>query len=238
TSGLDAQPRPMERLGDVLANIRESLGEWFRSADPLVASGLDRLRIAPVDLRAQHAVASAIRIHAQREAAFAVPDITRTALDLGLKGVTAAHVDARVSELIRNEKLIPGKEDRIDGVVTHVTTPEALATERGILAEIERGKGEGRVIVSADTVIERINAASGDKELNAGQMAAATMALTSADRIVAVQGVSGAGKSTMLASVARNVEQEGGKVVGLALMKATADRLGAEAGIESRTVSS
>ncbi|MDA4833531.1 AAA family ATPase, partial [Enterobacter hormaechei] len=74
--------------------------------------------------------------------------------------------------------------------------------------------------------------------LNAGQMAAATMALTSADRIVAVQGVSGAGKSTMLASVARNVEQEGGKVVGLALMKATADRLGAEAGIESRTVSS
>ncbi|MFN3432722.1 MAG: AAA family ATPase, partial [Candidatus Sericytochromatia bacterium] len=147
-------------------------------------------------------------------------------------------VDARVSELIRNEKLIPGKDDRIDSVVTHVTTPEALATERGILAEIERGKGEGRVIVSADTVIERINAASGDKELNAGQMAAATMALTSADRIVAVQGVSGAGKSTMLASVARNVEQEGGKVVGLALMKATADRLGAEAGIESRTVSS
>jgi len=71
------------------------------------------------------------------------------------------------------------------------------------------------MIVSADTVIERINAASGDKELNAGQMAAATMALTSADRIVAVQGVSGAGKSTMLASVARNVEQEGGKVVGL-----------------------
>ena len=237
-SGLDAQPRPMERLGDVLANLRESLGELFRPADPLVASGLDRLRIAPVDLRAQHAVASAIRIHAQREAAFAVPDITRTALDLGLKGVTAAHVDARVSELIRNEKLIPGKDDRIDSVVTHVTTPEALATERGILAEIERGKGEGRVIVSADTVIERINAASGDKELNAGQMAAATMALTSADRIVAVQGVSGAGKSTMLASVARNVEQEGGKVVGLALMKATADRLGAEAGIESRTVSS
>jgi ATP-dependent exoDNAse (exonuclease V) alpha subunit len=69
-------------------------------------------------------------------------------------------------------------------------------------------------------------------------MAAATMALTSSDRIVAVQGVSGAGKSTMLASVSRNVEQEGGKVVGLALMKATSDRLGAEAGIESRTVSS
>ena len=56
-------------------------------------------------------------------------------------------------------------------------------------------------------------------------MAAAVMALTSTDRIVAVQGVSGAGKSTMLSSVARNVEQEGGKIIGLALMKATAECL-------------
>ena len=237
-NALDSRPGTMQRIGTALDGIRVALGEAFNPRDALIASGLDRLRISPDDLRAQHAVASAIRIHAQREAAFSIPEVTKTALDLGLKGVTVAHVDQRVSELIRAGQLIPGKQDRIDGVVTHVTTPEALATERGILADIERGRGQGRVIVPADAVIDRLNAASGDKALNAGQMAAATMALTSADRIVAVQGVSGAGKSTMLASVARNVEQEGGKVVGLALMKATADRLGAEAGIESRTVSS
>ena len=234
----DTRLGTMERVGAVIETIRETLGEMFRPGDPLVSRGIERLRLSPVEIRAQHAVASAIRIHAQREAAFEVSAVARTALDLGLKGVTASHIDARVSELIRNEQLIPGKSDRIDDFVTHVTTPEALATERGILAEIERGKGEGRVIVPADVVIDRINAASGDKQLNEGQMAAATMALISRDRIVAVQGVSGAGKSTMLASVARNVEQEGGKVVGLALMKATADRLGAETGIESRTVSS
>ena len=67
-----------------------------------------------------------------REAAFSIPDVVKTALDRGLKGVTPEHVDRRVSELIRAEQLIPGKQDRIDGVVTHVTTPEALATERGI----------------------------------------------------------------------------------------------------------
>ncbi|MGS3059743.1 hypothetical protein, partial [Escherichia coli] len=89
---------------------------------------LERLRISPVDLRAQHAVASAIRIHAQREAAFSILDVVKTALDRDLKGVTPEHVDRRVSELIRAGQLIPGKQDRIDGVVTHVTTPEALAT--------------------------------------------------------------------------------------------------------------
>ena len=235
---IDGRPGTMERIRETLVGIRETLGDAFRPNDPLIASGLERLRISPVDLRAQHAVASAIRIHAQREAAFSIPDVVKTALDRDLKGVTPEHVDRRVSELIRAGQLIPGKQDRIDGVVTHVTTPEALATERGILSEIERGGGQGRVIVSPETVIARLHAASGDKELNAGQMAAATMALTSSDRIVAVQGVSGAGKSTMLSSVARVVEQEGGKVIGLALMKATADRLGAEAGIDTFTVSS
>lgn len=255
-AALDSKPGTLERIRETLASIREILGAAFRPNDPLVTSGSERLRtslvrlnsqhdvaserlrISPVELRAQHAVASAIRIHAQREAAFSIPDVVKTALDRDLKGVTPEHVDRRISELIRGGQLIPGKQDRIDGVVTHVTTPEALATERGILAEIERGRGQGRVIVSPSNVIERLHAASGDKVLNTGQMAAAVMALTSTDRIVAVQGVSGAGKSTMLSSVARNVEQEGGKIIGLALMKATADRLGAEAGIESRTVSS
>ena len=235
----DTRSQTLERARETIASIASTLGEMFAPKDPLVSSGLERLRISAVEMRAQHAVASAIRIHAQREAAFSVPDVTQTALNLGLKGVTATHIDTRVSQLIRDELLIPGKNDRIDGVVTHVTTPEALATERGILAAIEHGKNSVAPIVPADKVLDRIHAASGgDKELNAGQLAAATLILTSADRIVAVQGVSGAGKSTMLSSVARNAEQEGRKVIGLALMKATADRLGAETGIETRTVSS
>ena len=228
----------MERVRETVAGIAGALGDLFAPKDPLLSGGLERIGMSAVELRAQHAVASAIRIHAQREAAFSISEVTQTALNLGLKGVTAPQVDVRVSELIRDEKLLPGQNGRVDGVVTHVTTPEALVTERGILAEIERGKGAVAGIVPADKVLDRLHAASGDKELNTGQLAAATLILTSTDRIVAVQGVSGAGKSTMLSSVARNAEQEGRKVVGLALMKATADRLGAETGIESRTVSS
>ncbi|MGR6331364.1 MobF family relaxase [Sphingomonas sp. XXL09] len=234
----ETRPQTLERARETIAGIASALGDMFAPKDPLISSGLERLRISAVEMRAQHAVASAIRIHAQREAAFSIPDVTQTALNLGLKGVTASQIDTRVSQLIRDEKLIPGKNDRIDGVVTHVTTPQALATERGILADVERGKNTLTPIVSADTVLDRINAASGDMKLNAGQMAAATMILTTGDSIVAVQGVSGAGKSTMLSAVARVAEQEGRKVIGLAVMKVTADRLGQETGIESRTVSS
>ena len=234
----DTKGHTLDRARETLSGIASALGEMFKPKDPLVSSGLERLGLSAVDMRAQHAVASAIRIHAQREAAFSIPDVTQTALNLGLKGVTAEQIDNRVSQLIREEKLLPGKSDRIDGVITHVTTPEALATERGILAAIESGKGAVSPIVAPDKVLDRLNAASGDKELNAGQLAAATLILTSNDRVVAVQGVSGAGKSTMLSSVARNAEQEGRKVIGLALMKATADRLGSETGIETRTVSS
>ena len=233
----DAKPATLERIRETLGGLAQSLGDVFKPRDPLVANGIDRLRISPDELRSQHAVASAVRILAQREAAFAVSDVAKTALELGLKGVSAPMVDKRISELIRAERLIPGKTERIDNVVTHVTTPEAIATEMTILGEIERGKGASTPIVSADAAIERLNAVSGNKALNAGQLAAATLLVASTDRIVAVQGVSGAGKSTMLASVARVAEAEGRGVLGLAIMKRTASDLGKDTGIEAKTLS-
>lgn len=225
-------------LNEVLTGIREAVGSIFSPRDPLVDRGLDRLGLTASEYRAQHAVASAVRILEQREAAFSVPEVTLTALDLGLAGVTAEKVDARISELVRDEKLIPGKSNRIDGVVTHVTTPEALATEAKILAEIDAGKAAAKPIVAPDQVVMRLTDASGDKTLNAGQMAAATLALSSSDRIVAVQGVAGAGKSTMIASVARVAEAEGRKVLGLAFQNKMVGDLREGSGIEAQTVSS
>ncbi len=226
------------RLDEIVAGVRETVGSLFSPKDPLVSRGIERLGVSAADYRTQHAVASAVRILEQREAAFLVPQVAKTALDLGLAGVTAEKVDQRISELIRQEKLIPGKSDRIDRAVTHVTTPDALATESKILSEIETGNGAAKPIVPPEQVIMRLTDASGDKQLNAGQMAAATLALSSSDRIVAVQGVAGAGKSTMIASVARVAEAEGRKVLGLAFQNKMVGDLREGAGIEAQTVSS
>jgi len=234
----DRLTTPTQRLSETIANIVTALGGVFREKDPLVTQGLERLKFSPDDLRAQAAVASAIRILEQREAAFPIPQITKTALDLGLRGVTAEKVDARVEQLLESGNLIPGQSNRIDGALTHVTTPHALATESLILAQIDRGRGAATPIVAPDAAVERINAVSGDKQLNTGQMAAAVLGLSSSDRIVAVQGVAGAGKSTMIAAVARVAEQEGHKVLGLAFQNKMVGDLRDGAGIEAQTVSS
>lgn len=73
----------MERVRETVAGIAGALGELFSPKDPLVSSGIDRIGMPAVELRAQHAVASAIRIHAQREAAFSVSEILRPPSTLG-----------------------------------------------------------------------------------------------------------------------------------------------------------
>jgi conjugative relaxase-like TrwC/TraI family protein len=236
--GTDHLPTTAERVRETISNIVSAIGEVFRPQDPLVSQGLERLRLSPDALRTQAAVASAIRILEQREAAFPSAQITKTALDLGLKGVTAEKADARVEQLLESAKLIPGQSNRIDGAIIHVTTPQALATESLILAQIDKGRGAATPIVAPDAAVERINAVSGDKQLNTGQMAAAVLGLSSTDRIVAVQGVAGAGKSTMIAALARVAEQEGHKVLGLAFQNKMVGDLRDGAGIEAQTVSS
>lgn len=234
----DHLPTTAQRIRETVSNIVTAIGEVFRPQDPLVSQGLERLKLSPDEIRAQAAVASAIRILEQREAAFPVSQITKTALDLGLKGVTAEKADTRVDQLLEGGKLIPGQSNRIDGALTHVTTPQALATESLILAQIDKGRGAATPIVAPDAAVERINAVSGDKQLNTGQMAAAVLGLSSSDRIVAVQGVAGAGKSTMIAALARVAEQEGHKVLGLAFQNKMVGDLRDGAGIEAQTVSS
>lgn len=234
----DHLPTTAQRIRETVSNIVTAIGEVFRPQDPLVSQGLERLKLSPDEIRAQAAVASAIRILEQRESAFPVSQITKTALDLGLKGVTAEKADARVDQLLEAGKLIPGQSTRIDGALTHVTTPQALATESLILAQIDKGRGATTPIVAPDAAVERINAVSGDKPLNIGQMAAAVLGLSSSDRIVAVQGVAGAGKSTMIAALARVAEQEGHKVLGLAFQNKMVGDLRDGAGIEAQTVSS
>ncbi len=234
----DHLPTTAERIRETVSNIASAIGDMFRPQDPLVSQGLDRLRLSPDALRTQAAVASAIRILEQREAAFPAAQITKTALDLGLKGVTAEKADARVQQLLEGNKLVPGKSDRVDGAVIHVTTPQGLATETLILAQIDKGRGAATPIIPADNAVERINAVSPDKQLNTGQMAAAVLGLSSTDRIVAVQGIAGAGKSTMITALARVAEQEGHKVLGLAFQNKMVGDLRDGAGIEAQTVSS
>ena len=230
--------RSAVRLQNLLGTVREVVGPYVRVSDPLTTNGLGRLSLTPSELRAEMAVASAIRIHGQREAAFAIDAIGKTALDLGLKGVTIDKIDVRVAQLLESRHLIPGVSDRLDKVVSHVTTPEHLQQERNLLAEIDRGRGAVEPIVPASEAAPRLQQAAGERPLNGEQMGAATLALSTRDRIVVIQGVAGAGKTTMIETIAGVAREEGKSVLGLSVANKMVGMLRDEAGIEAQTVSS
>lgn len=210
---------PLERgyqaIVEAVSATRAAVADMLRPRDPLVDRGLVRLGLTEGQMNAQYAVASAIRMHNQREAAFETHRVAKTALDLGFKGVTIDTVEARIEQLTEKGKLLPGHIQVNGRTVEAVTTPEALQNEERILAMVEAGKGRATPIIAAADAPDRLQAAS-PFELNPGQLAAATLLVSGTDRIVAVQGVAGAGKSTMLQATAAVAREEGMRVLGLA----------------------
>ena len=240
-AGLAAPESALERgyraIVDAVDGARQTLGALLRPQDPLVDNALARAVKSPGEARAQLAVASAVRMISEREAAWPVNLLSKTALDLGLKGVTVDMIEKRIDRLVQNRQLIPGVATAADRTGRMVTTQEALRTEEKILGAVEDGKGKAEPIVAAADAPQRLQDAAA-LLLNPGQLAAATMILSSADRTVSVQGVAGAGKSTMLQAVARVAEAEGRSITGLAFQNKMVADLAEGAGIKAQTIAS
>ena len=240
-AGLAAPESALERgyraIVDAVDGARQTLGALLRPQDPLVDNALARAVKSPGEARAQLAVASAVRMLSEREAAWPVNLLSKTALDLGLKGVTVDMIEKRIDRLVQNRQLIPGVATAADRTGRMGTTQEALRTEEKILGAVEEGKGKAEPIVAAADAPQRLQEAVA-LPLNPGQLAAATMILSSTDRTVSVQGVAGAGKSTMLQAVARVAEAEGRSITGLAFQNKMVADLGEGAGIKAQTIAS
>ncbi|MAM37744.1 MobF family relaxase (plasmid) [Sphingobium naphthae] len=230
TSALE---RGFKAVTEAVGAAREKLEGFLRPSDPLVDRGLARVTQSPAIARAQLAVASAIRIHAEREAAFPVHRVAKTALDLGLKGVTIEKIEHRIGQLVERGTLLAGQGRAAD----FVTTREALGTEEAILKAVDAGRGTASPIVAADQAPGRLQGEA-QRELNTGQLAAATLILASKDRTVNIQGIAGAGKSTMLQAVARVAEAEGRQITGLAFQNKMVADLAEGAGIKAQTIAS
>jgi hypothetical protein len=229
--GLAVAARDLAARGKVLiAALAERFG--LREGDPLIPA--DLARRPQEDVAAIHAVASAVRHLSEREAAFARTDIYKAALGFGLPAGIAA-IERRVMQLERQGQLQRGKgADR--GLVT---TAGAIASEQRIVAGIEEGRGKAPAIVQAHEAGTRLQALSQLKygmTLNSGQEAAGRLLLGSHNRIVAIQGIAGAGKSTMLKPVADILREEGKQVLGLAVQNTLVQMLERDTGIPSMTV--
>jgi conjugative relaxase-like TrwC/TraI family protein len=221
----------VDRSKALAASFAERLG--LREGDPLLPSDLSRRSLEQV--AAAHSVASAIRHLGEREAAFARTDIYRAALGFALPA-SLGEIERRIDQLLRQGLLVKGAGADRD----LVTTRDAIGLEQRIVAGVEEGRGRGAPIVPADVAGERLQALSELRygmTLNEGQEGAGRLLLSSHNRIIAVQGVAGAGKSTMLRPVADIAREEGRVVLGLAVQNTLVQMLERDTGIPSMTVS-
>ncbi|WP_420607440.1 MobF family relaxase [Novosphingopyxis sp.] len=201
-------------------------------ADPLVPKHVLK-KDAPTIASAQ-AVVSAVRHLGQREAAFPREKLLKTALDFGLP-TTIDHVETRVNALVRSGDLLKGRGPGKGWLASR----EAIAIEQRILAHVEAGRGAAPPILTSETAGARVQAVAAlghGLTLNDGQEAAARLILSSHNRTVAVQGVAGAGKSSLLKPTAEVLREEGKSVHGLAVQNTLVQMLERDTGIASTTL--
>jgi conjugative relaxase-like TrwC/TraI family protein len=157
----------------------------------------------------------------ERRAVFGLSELEREALARGReRGVTID--DVRKDVFGRDDLMIA---DRADAVLARVTTERAIEEERALLGAVERGRRHGLTLPSPGPA----------RGLGEDQLRVAQHILTCPDRLVAVEGKAGTGKTVTLSHVRERAEEAGWSVRGFA-PTTTAAALLTEGGIDSVTV--
>jgi conjugative relaxase-like TrwC/TraI family protein len=126
-------------------------------------------------------------------------------------------------ELVEVENRSPGRA---------FTTAEMIGYERDTIQVMRAGQKQHEPMVSSEAWREVEEKHS---HLSTSQRAAVEQIVSSPDKIMGLEGVAGAGKTTSLAALREATEQEGYEVRGLAPTSRAAHKL-AESGIESETL--
>ena len=209
--------------------IVAAMGLAPRDGDPLIPERPGKL--SPQGYAAAQAVASGVRHLSQNEAGFSHFDLIRASLSFG-GPIGVADIEARIDALAGRGELLTDS----DGAM--MTTRGAVELEREVIALWAQGKDQSAPLV-ADLVgpkVQQVAREMGLRRLSPKQEAAASLMLESKDRVVGVQGVAGAGKSTMLQPVTRIAGEQGRPVVALAVGAEIARKLGDDLGVPSASV--
>ncbi len=225
--------RPATLVERGIARLREFAARISgEERDPLVPSHV--LKKGPEAIAAAQAVASGVRHLSQREAGFEREALYKAALDFGLP-TTISHVETAVGSLVRSGHLLEGTGEHRGWIASR----EAIEVETRILAWAAEGKGAIKPGIAGDEAESRVQASAEINhgiKLNEGQLGAARLILSSVDRTIAIQGVAGAGKSSVLKPVGEVLREEGHPVLGLAVQNTLVQMLERDTGIRSLTL--
>src|SRR6202167_1775917 len=219
---------------EVLRRHRELAAQYGHQADRVVAQaqahGQYQMR-EPV-MQAQRAVTWARDHVFERSAVLDRRAILETALARGMGETTYSNVRQEFERRVRTgefREVVNGGADR------QFTTSAMVRMEREIITRMQEGnhRGYGDPMLVSPQV--RIRTEDRHPELSASQRQAVDNILISREKIVGLDGVAGAGKTTTLSVIRDAAVAEGYHVEGFAPTSRAAQKL-AEAGMETSTL--
>jgi conjugative relaxase-like TrwC/TraI family protein len=223
---------------EVLERHRELAAQHGHQADRVVAQAREHTRehgqgeAHSPDQVAQRAVTYARDHLFERATVQDTRALLETALNRGMGETTHAQVR---QEFERRAQA--GEFRAVDhvGAGRQYTTAAMVGMEREIVTRMREGNQRGYGDPMLGEFPARIGTLDRHPELNAGQRQAAEQVFLSREKIVGLDGVAGAGKTTTLAVIREGAEAQGYKVEGFAPTSRAAQKL-AEAGIETSTL--
>lgn len=215
----------------VLERHRNLAAQYGHQADRVVAEARahEQRHVYEPDCIAQQAVTYARDHLFERSAVLNSRDILEAALNRGMGETTYAHIRQEFAQRAARG------EFRTVGAGQQYTTAAMLRMEREIVARMQEGNQRGMsdgMLVSPQI---RITTEDRHTELNASQRQAVDQVFLSREKMVGLDGVAGAGKTTTLAVIREGAEAQGYKVEGFAPTSRAAQKL-ADAGMETSTL--
>jgi conjugative relaxase-like TrwC/TraI family protein len=169
----------------------------------------------------------------KHDGAVKLTETSWVALTMANTGKLQGEAEQLVRDSISKGRLVKAEE--------RFTTRTMLADELAVLALAKEGRGRMPAVkAAADAHAMLLNSG-----LNAGQLGAATLILTTQDRFIGIQGYAGVGKSHMLKETVdaikgeafKGMKEEGYQIIGLAPYSSQNKAL-AELGMKSQTLAS
>ncbi|HEV2417395.1 MAG TPA: MobF family relaxase [Terriglobia bacterium] len=216
---------------EVLARHRNLAAQYGHQADRVVekARTHEQRHIYEPDRIAQQAVTYARDHLFERSAVLDRRELLEAALNRGMGETTYAHIRQEFAQRAARG------EFRTVGAGQQYTTAAMLRMEREIVTRMQEGKQRG--MSDPMLVSPQIRVATEDRhpELNTSQRQVVDDVFLSREKIVGLDGVAGAGKTTTLAVIREGAEAQGYKVEGFAPTSRAAQKL-ADAGMETSTL--
>ena len=225
---------------EVMAAHRKLAAAFGHQAEAVVRAAQERvrnkeLRVTPERAlqRAHEAVTFARDRNFEREAVVDERVLVRDALRRGMGDITYPQVSGQLENRTAAGEFL-AVESPCGLPSRKFTTRKTISEEREIIQRMQSGSNQLTPVHSRQ---QALTVAGQQPKLNDAQRNVVQDVLSSPDRIHAIQGVAGAGKTTTLSAIRQAIEAQGYKVEGFAPTSRAAKQL-TEAGVEAATLQS